>query len=1039
MTSSVCWRGLGFVLLILVSCLMSCQKMAPQLSSKRVAKPSPKKARESRGRRSHLDVNSPAPMQALAVASKEAKPEDEKKKKPQVWQRSKSNTVLSKVSVGGGKYLTLQKMRVSVSVEGLRARTVIDHIYYNPHGRTLQGTFKYTLPAGASISYYSMFVGRQRQRTPQFFSGKGPQPRRLVDMQPAQIARISNKQDWGDLREARLVPAEKGREVFEEITRQRIDPALLEQDAPNTFQGKVFPIPSRGYNRIILAYEETLPELQSNLLYRFRFPNEVAKSIDFSLFHDGKLSTLSRSNLRKIRCRSKSKKGFLRCYWEENKPDRDAVFYFKPKKNSLSWVAGADPITNKKYVLARMKLNFPVSQKVAVSPQAVFLLDTSLSANPDLFAAHVALLRQILQRNEAHLKRFNVLLFDVSARWSQPKGWISNNAAERKALFGRLQSIVLEGATNLNSAMQMLAKPKWKTGSRKSLDVFVLSDGQMNWGESQADAVLAAFQRKSVWKNPRFFAYQLGIGSENTALMQRLVRKGGALFSCLGRSELARCATAHQRKALFVEQVAVKGVGASELLVAGRQTSVYPGGSLEVAAQIANAGKATFVVKGRLNGKPVTLRMSAKLGLSGELAARAWGELAVNQLMELDDPKLTDLVVAYSQHFRIPNQHCSFLVLETDKEYKQYGLEKHQKSHKVEDVASFIVDWMAKRGKVRTSRGRWITLLRKGMKRSNMLKQASGRTVMKILYKLKEDDFSLGTTPGTKAWQLQDVPKLYLSTRLKDRNVFDGFTKEAKRRVGIDVGGAVRALSCIVELHPNNPQALRLVGYYLMGWKRPTEAAQVFLRVLERRSFEPHSYRDLARALIQRKQFALAAALYEILLAGQWHNRFGRIKTIAREEYAMLIRQTLRHKTSEHQLSALLGQRQIELGLKVKRSKLRVTVTWNTDNTDIDLWVIEPTGEKCYYRHRKTKNGGSLLDDITRGYGPERYQNVGSLDGTYAVKLHFYGHRSNVLGNETHASVVMVMNAGTDQERVVEKNLILKRRRSILNVAELKL
>ena len=28
---------------------------------------------------------------------------------------------------------------------------------------------------------------------------------------------------------------------------------------------------------------------------------------------------------------------------------------------------------------------------------------------------------------------------------------------------------------------------------------------------------------------------------------------------------------------------------------------------------------------------------------------------------------------------------------------------------------------------------------------------------------------------------------------------------------------------------------------------------------------------------------------------------------------------------------------------------LRVTISWNTDGTDIDLWVIEPDGVKCYY------------------------------------------------------------------------------------------
>jgi uncharacterized protein YfaP (DUF2135 family) len=39
----------------------------------------------------------------------------------------------------------------------------------------------------------------------------------------------------------------------------------------------------------------------------------------------------------------------------------------------------------------------------------------------------------------------------------------------------------------------------------------------------------------------------------------------------------------------------------------------------------------------------------------------------------------------------------------------------------------------------------------------------------------------------------------------------------------------------------------------------------------------------------------------------------------------------------------------------------------------MDLWVIEPTGEKCYYSHPSTKIGGRLSKDLTGGYGPEEY------------------------------------------------------------------
>ena len=72
-----------------------------------------------------------------------------KKVTARLWQRSKTRTFLSRVSVGDKKYLRLEKLRVTVQVEGLRVRTILDHIYYNPHRRTLEGKFKYTLPTGA--------------------------------------------------------------------------------------------------------------------------------------------------------------------------------------------------------------------------------------------------------------------------------------------------------------------------------------------------------------------------------------------------------------------------------------------------------------------------------------------------------------------------------------------------------------------------------------------------------------------------------------------------------------------------------------------------------------------------------------------------------------------------------------------------------------------------------------------------------------------------------------------------------------------------
>lgn len=969
-----------------------------------------------------------------------------RQQQPQVWRRSKSGTMISKVSVGTKKYLKLEKMRVTVKVDGLRVRTVIDHIYKNPFKHTLQGTFKYTLPPDASISYYAMFVGQQRQQTPRFFSGKAPAPRRLVAMTPQQVVKSSAQTDWGKLREARMVAAVKGREVYERITRRRIDPALVEQEAPNTFSAKVFPIPANGYNRVIIAYEQTLPRIGDEQVYRFRFPDDVGKIIDFSIEHNGALSTLTRNNLRKIRCNAKIEQNFVRCFWEQNKPDRDAVFYFKPKRSDASWVAGTDPISGKHYLVAQLRVDLPAKATGNLAGQALFLLDTSLSENPDHFAVNVALLKRILEKNPS-IKRFNLLFFDVGTTWANNKGWIPNTEAARKALFAKVDGLLLEGATDFSTALRRVAEPKWHQQKQSQpVDIFLLSDGQLNWGKRDVDAILAQFKRHNRWSTTRFFAYRTGVGSENTGLYSRLARLGGAVFTCLGQSELDRCATAHTKQAMRLTGVTIDGIDASEILVAGRVGSLYPGALLTLATRVGQSGNAVIKVRGSYLGQPKVLTYNLAVKPQGDLAPRAWAELAVAQLMELNDPKLEKLVVAYSQHFQIPNKHCSLLVLETDAEYKQYGLTDQKKTGRVDDLAFFITKKLAAKGKPLTDR-QWIThLLRRGAESSKMTQRPSGRALFALLAALPDASFTLSHIEQAGLISKIGIPKAYLETRGKDRNDFEPFVVEAKRRLAEKgVGGAVRALSSIVELHPADARALRLVGYYLMSWERHAEAAQIFLRVLERRPFEPHSYRDLARALIKLKRYGLAAAMYEVILGGSWR-RFNMIHVIAREEYALMMRDALKSRDSLlaralgvksaaiGRLKSELRGRKTMLGLSVKPSKVRVTVTWNTDNTDIDLHVVEPSGEKCYYSHKRTRHGGVLLQDVTWGYGPERYENVGGQDGKYNVRLKFFGHRSNVLGNETHANVVIVLNAGTAKQRIIEKNLVLKKRQDVVDV-----
>src|SRR5205807_9374967 len=113
-----------------------------------------------------------------------------------------------------------------------------------------------------------------------------------------------------------------------------------------------------------------------------------------------------------------------------------------------------------------------------------------------------------------------------------------------------------------------------------------------------------------------------------------------------------------------------------------------------------------------------------------------------------------------------------------------------------------------------------------------------------------------------------------------------------------------------------------------------------------------------------------------------------------------------------------VGHRLERMPSSKMQGDLRVTISWNTDATDVDLWVIEPDGTKCFYQHNRTASGGELSQDQTQGYGPERYQIKQARRGVYRVLVHYFAINRNLLGGETHVDVVVTRYAGTPREKV---------------------
>ena len=106
---------------------------------------------------------------------------------------------------------------------------------------------------------------------------------------------------------------------------------------------------------------------------------------------------------------------------------------------------------------------------------------------------------------------------------------------------------------------------------------------------------------------------------------------------------------------------------------------------------------------------------------------------------------------------------------------------------------------------------------------------------------------------------------------------------------------------------------------------------------------------------------------------------------------------------------------QMHLYARVPRVDLQVLLFWDTDKTDVDLHVTEPSGEVINYTHTVSeKTGGRLDRDDTDGYGPEVYSVGSAPSGAYLIQAHYFGDRGS---GQTTATVMAVAREGTDEER----------------------
>jgi len=208
---------------------------------------------------------------------------------------------------------------------------------------------------------------------------------------------------------------------------------------------------------------------------------------------------------------------------------------------------------------------------------------------------------------------------------------------------------------------------------------------------------------------------------------------------------------------------------------------------------------------------------------------------------------------------------------------------------------------------------------------------------------------------------------------------------------------AIRVALNALELPADDSSTMTILADRMMRYGDEPRAFWLYERVKLLEPDRPQPLRNLALALAdradkaasrrnsvteRRRDYLRALELLNEVVTRTWNDSYDGIEMIALVEANRIIPRIVQLGVDELPIDdRLIASVDVDL---------RVVLEWDTDFTDIDLWIDEPGGERARFDHARTTMGGRLSNDMTQGYGPEEYLLRRAKGGTYAVRVNVF-------------------------------------------------
>lgn len=502
----------------------------------------------------------------------------------------------------GEETISVKKLKVDVVVIGDIAITTFDMHFYNPNNRILEGELSFPLEENQTVTRFALDIN-------------------------------------GNLREAVVVEREKARVAFETTVRNKIDPALLEKTKGNNYKARIYPIPAKGYKRVVLAFQQKL--LINNDAYFYKIPFNYQHELESFSF---KMNVLNQNNKPVIT------KGFKNSF-KYNSNSHSYTLKVESKKKSVSKpVLIQIPLNaNKERVLANdnffyfsKQLNLQ-KEKIDLENEITIFWDKSLSQKNKKIETELDFLNKYFK--EVPNCRVRLIAFNTEIREEK---YFEIRNTNWVVLKNKLANMVYDGASSFNFLNH------YNDNSKLNL---LFTDG------------LNTLSSLKVELNKKTHIINSSVSANHAALRNLVSTNGGTYIN------LQQISINNAFEKITKKQIQFLGTNISEDFL-----EVYPKKGTTIQTDFSISGKGNNINKniklffGTKNDTLKTVDFTIDKNSQNDFIAKIWAEKKINFLNQQKDKNEKE-IVDLSKEYQVISDFTSMLILDRVEDYVMHAIE----------------------------------------------------------------------------------------------------------------------------------------------------------------------------------------------------------------------------------------------------------------------------------------------------------------------------------------------------------------------------